>query len=75
MTQDCHGRFNRNKRQGPIFGSPPPGDFPDPGIEPGFPALQADYRLSYQESSVKSISYGETVAFLSREFMDLENNR
>ena len=21
MTQDCHGRFNRNKRQGPVFGS------------------------------------------------------
>ena len=25
---------------------PSPGDLPDPGIEPGFPALQADYLLS-----------------------------
>ena len=25
---------------------PPPGDFPDPGIEPGSPALQADSLLS-----------------------------
>ena len=31
---------------------PSPEDLPDPGIEPGFPALQADalYRLSHQES-------------------------
>ena len=25
---------------------PPPGGLSDPGIEPGFPALQADYLLS-----------------------------
>ena len=25
---------------------PSPGDLPDPGIEPGSPALQADYLLS-----------------------------
>ena len=24
------------------FPGPPPGDLPDPGVEPGFPALQAD---------------------------------
>ena len=33
---------------------PSPGDFPDPAIEPGSPALQADslrlYRLSYEGS-------------------------
>ena len=27
---------------------PSPGDLPDPGIEPGSPALQVDYRLSHQ---------------------------
>ena len=31
---------------------PSPGDLPDPGIEPGSPALQADYvRLSYPEAN------------------------
>ena len=29
---------------------PPPGDLPDPGIEPVSPALQANYSLSYQRS-------------------------
>ena len=27
---------------------PSPGDLPDPGIEPGSPAMQVDYRLSHQ---------------------------
>ena len=27
---------------------PSPGDLPDLGIKPGFPALQADYHLSHQ---------------------------
>ena len=30
---------------------PSPGDFPDPGIEPGFPALQADALLSEPQGS------------------------
>ena len=29
---------------------PSPGDLPNPGIEPGSPALQADYNLSHQGS-------------------------
>ena len=34
---------------------PSPGDLPDPGIEPGSPALQADaYRLSHQGSPYSS---------------------
>ena len=36
---------------------PSPGDLPDPGIEPGLPAMQADaqmlYRLSHQGSPVQ----------------------
>jgi len=31
---------------------PSPGDLPDPGIEPRSPALQANYRLSYQRIPV-----------------------
>ena len=35
---------------------PSPGDFPDPGIKPASPALQADsLRLSHQESPVSII--------------------
>ena len=34
----------------------PPGDLPNPGIEPGFPALQADsLPQSHQESPVKTV--------------------
>ena len=29
---------------------PPPEDLPDPGIEPGYPTLQADTYLSHQGS-------------------------
>ena len=36
---------------------PSPGDLPDPGIEPGSPALQADcYRLSHHGSCINPIS-------------------
>ena len=39
-----------------ILEIPSPGDLPDPGIEPGSPALQADsYQLSYQISPNLSI--------------------
>ena len=31
---------------------PSPGDLLDPGIEPGSPALQADYHLSHQGSQI-----------------------
>ena len=34
-----------------IHSGPPPGDLPDPGIEPGSPALQADsLPLSHREA-------------------------
>ena len=36
--------FNRDKYTGVPF--PSPGDIPDPGIEPGSPALQADALLT-----------------------------
>ena len=32
---------------------PSPGDLPNPSIEPGSPALQADHHLSHQESHDK----------------------
>ena len=35
---------------------PSPGDLPDPGIEPGLPALQADSLPSEPPSEVKSLS-------------------
>ena len=35
-----HGIFQARILEGLPF--PPPGDLPNPGIEPGFPALQAD---------------------------------
>ena len=37
---------------------PSPGDFPDPGIEPGSPAMQVDYRLSHQETDIENRLYG-----------------
>ena len=44
---------------------PPPGDLPDPGIEPTSPALQADsYQLSYQESPNLYNSVTENLASL-----------
>ena len=30
---------------------PPPGDLPDPGIEPVFPALQTDYHRATREAA------------------------
>ena len=36
---------------------PPPGDLPDPGIEPGSPALQADYHLSHKGSLIHTLQH------------------
>ena len=38
---------------------PSPGDLPDPGIEPGSPALQADALLSSHQGSLGRKSLGE----------------
>ena len=38
---------------------PSPGDLPDPGIEPGYPALQADALPSEPPASLLEIMYTE----------------
>ena len=48
---------------------PPPGDLPDPGIEPGSPALQADallsegfkYYIKTKEKSLKIVNKDEII--------------
>ena len=47
---------------------PPPGDLPDPGIEPRFPALQADsLQLSHQGSPFLLREYCSIVANVYKE--------
>ena len=44
---------------------PPPGDLPNPGIEPGSPALQADsLPLRYQWSPKSNIQYKISIDFV-----------
>ena len=48
---------------------PSPGDFPDPGIEPGFPALQPDSLLSEPPGKplrAGDLPIGESLKSLSR---------
>ena len=56
------------------------GDFPDPGIEPGSPALQADsLPLSHQEKSknagVGNLSFLQGIFLTSGIFLTQESNR
>ena len=44
-----------------LFSFPPPGDLPDPGIEPGSPALQTDSSPSEPSGTLKSESESHSV--------------
>jgi len=50
---DCTVHGNLQARTLEWVGFPSPGDLPNPGIEPGSPALQeVPYQLSYQGSPI-----------------------
>ena len=48
--------------------SPSPGDLPDPGIEPGSPALEADSLLSEIPGKPSLCSYSSLVTFFAFRF-------
>ena len=50
---------------------PPPGDLPDPGIEPGSPVLQADSSPSEPPGKPKNTGVG-SLSFLQRIFYTQE---
>ena len=53
---------------------PPPGDLPNPGIEPGTPALQAYSLLSESPGTIKNIGMG-SLSLLQGIFPTQESNR
>ena len=53
---------------------PPPGDLPNPGIEPGFPALQVD-SLSAEPPGKPKNTRGGSLSLLQVIFVTLELNR
>ena len=53
---------------------PPPGDLPNPGIEPGSPALQADSLLSESPGKSKNTGVG-SLALLQQIFLTKELKR
>ena len=54
---------------------PPPGDLPDPGIEPAFPALQVDSSpLSHQGGpSVSTLPWNSSQALVAKEMLLFQN--
>ena len=53
---------------------PPPGDLPNPGIEPGFPALQTDSLPAEPPGKPKN-TRGGSLSLLQGIFVTLELNR
>ena len=79
MPGSCVHGASPGKNTGVGLPCPPPGDFPDPGIEPGSPALQVDSFLVELPGEPLLHLHGEETEkflfwnFLHSRFVDLSD--